>query len=85
MKNFLPFRAIFCRSLPLPLTCRIEKQEISPPDVLEVQNFINRKKISCQSLSGFKLVNLLAWYGLRPPLEGRKIAHDVSILMGIQK
>jgi hypothetical protein len=46
--------------LPLPLTRRIEKEETSPPDVLEVQNFIIRKKFPCQSLCDFKLVNLFA-------------------------
>jgi hypothetical protein len=85
MKNFLPFRAIFCLSLPLPLTRSIEKEESSTPDVLEVQNFIIRKKIPCQSLSDCKLVNVFAWHKLSSPLEGRKIAHNVSIQMRTQK
>jgi hypothetical protein len=85
MKNFLPFYAIFCLSLPLPLTRSIEKEETSPLDASEVQNFIIRKKFPCQSLCDFKLVNLFAWNKASPSVEGRKIAHNVSTLMRTQK
>ena len=85
MKYFLPFRTIYCRSLPLPLTRKIEKEEPSLSDVLEVHNFINRKKNSCQSLFDFELVNHLAWHGLTLPLGGTKIVHDVTTLMRIQR
>jgi hypothetical protein len=62
-----------------------EEKEIFSFDVLEVQNFIIRKKFSCQSLSDLELVKLFAWYKLRPSLDGPGIAHDVSILIGTQK
>jgi hypothetical protein len=60
MKNFLPCRAIYCRSLPLSVATEVEKKDLLSPDVSEVHNFINRKKNPCQSLSAFKLVNLFA-------------------------
>ena len=72
MKNFLPFPAIFCRSLPLLLAREIGKEETFSLDILEVHNFINRKKNPSQTLSNPELVNLLAWNEYKTSIGGHR-------------
>ena len=43
------------------------------PDVLKVNNFSNKKNISCQSLFDFELVNHFAWYGITVPWGAQKL------------